>query len=1002
MTPAVPFALLGAVQLVAVAAWVALGAAAVVRRGWRSWGFAVPLLLAGLLLLAVVDTRTALELGDASNDLLAQERAAGLLLVAVGLGFGALSGAPVLPQGQLALFALPGVIAPIATTGQQSVLTGVAGALAAAGALRARRDRVGILLALGLLAAGGAGLLAGHVRNDAVALLVVLLRGLAAVLVLAALSALAQRSLLSKVAAGILAGVVLMAAAAVVVVGTVVVRSYDRQTRAVVQDTAAARQAGLLEFSADRALPARLLATGACGTATASGTASTCQQVLALLPPARDFVARVAADGTATVLATRDTVVSPTELTGLSALPPVSDVMSTPVRAGVTQAPVPSLAALTGDRVALVSVSVVADAGRQSDNRPSSALVYGVRIDDDYAQSVVDGESDTFSILFGSGAATVVSATDATPAEQAQVLAAARKAGTLTELTTGRTTGADGLAPTVRFLPLNDAGGDQVATLAVSRDARVALDAQRDALSLLFLTALGTLVVVGGFAVWLGRRTVEPVRQLTAAAQRVAAGDLGVRTATGSLDEVGSLSRTFDAMTDALADLTYDIRTTNERLQLVMTSMSDGLVSTDALGLVTGINRAGLALAGLPDERAALGRPLGEVVPVLDAAGELLTDLTRAVTVADGEVQRPDGTTAAVRVELAALFTEGAERAEGVVLVLRDHARERAIERMKTEFLSNVSHELRTPLTPIRGYADMLRKRELAPDQVKAFAGTIASEARKMNRVVDLLVDVASIEAGRVVLAPRAISPRDLVSARFDVWQDRAGARAVDLKRRVATGLPDVLVDTEWLGKALDELIDNAVKYSPAGTAITLGAEAGPRGSVRVFVADRGPGVSDQDALFSSFEQVDGSATRRVGGLGLGLSFVHRITQLAGVRLGVEGAPGKGAVFAVDLPAVKGAGRSPAKRRPAAPAARGPAAEAPVTKATASKSRATKAPARKTPAAKAPARKAPARKAPAIETAAAKASGTTSPGTTRPAKAQARASGAPARSSRSR
>ncbi len=140
-----------------------------------------------------------------------------------------------------------------------------------------------------------------------------------------------------------------------------------------------------------------------------------------------------------------------------------------------------------------------------------------------------------------------------------------------------------------------------------------------------------------------------------------------------------------------------------------------------------------------------------------------------------------------------------------------------------------------------------------------------------MNRVVDLLVDVASLEAGRVVPKPVEVDVRDLLDARLDAWRGRAPERADDLRRRVAGGLPTVVVDREWCGKALDELIDNALKFSAPGTAVTLSATRAPDGSrVRVAVRDAGPGIApaDQELLFTSFEQVDGSATRRVGGLG--------------------------------------------------------------------------------------------------------------------------------------
>jgi signal transduction histidine kinase len=138
------------------------------------------------------------------------------------------------------------------------------------------------------------------------------------------------------------------------------------------------------------------------------------------------------------------------------------------------------------------------------------------------------------------------------------------------------------------------------------------------------------------------------------------------------------------------------------------------------------------------------------------------------------------------------------------------------------------------------------------------------------------------------------------------------------------------MVDPTWLGKALDELIDNAVKHTPAGTAITLTATR-MEDTVRVGVRDAGPGIAeaDQRALFTSFEQVDGSATRRVGGLGLGLSFVRRLADDAGFPLSFTSTVGKGSEFSLDLPisdeqpVVKVSRVSRARRRPAPARGRG-------------------------------------------------------------------------------
>ncbi|TBR17207.1 MAG: sensor histidine kinase, partial [Chitinophagaceae bacterium] len=407
----------------------------------------------------------------------------------------------------------------------------------------------------------------------------------------------------------------------------------------------------------------------------------------------------------------------------------------------------------------------------------------------------------------------------------------------------GRTVPAEGTDPTVHFRPVLGFDDTPVGTLALSRDADIALGSQRDALRALLLTALATTTLVGGLALVLGRRTVDPLRRLTVAASQVAAGDLTVTTGLSGRDEVGTLSRTFDAMTGSVARLTGDLRASADRLETVMSSMTDGLVATDADGRVTSINRAALGMAGLEDPAGALGFELSSVIDVR-VDGEPLPLDARGRPEVDAEVHPLDGDPVPVRAALAPL-----DGGEGVVLVLRDTTREREVERMKTEFLSNVSHELRTPLTPIRGYADILATRPgLPPDKVATFAGTILAESLKMNRVVDLLVDVAAIEAGRVTVEPRPVSPGELVDGRLAAWRERAPERAKDLRRRVAGRLPAVHVDPTWLGKAIDELVDNAVKYTPAGTPITLAAALSPGGDrVRLAVRDAGPGIAAAD-----------------------------------------------------------------------------------------------------------------------------------------------------------
>jgi PAS domain S-box-containing protein len=884
MEPGVPFALLGAVQLLLIAAWCALAGTAVALRRGR---IAAALVVVGALVLAAVEVRTALRFGQARSDDLAIGRAAGALLLAAGLNAGALRQRiePGLPPELL----LGGVVVPLASAPGPAFLAGICTLVAATVAARVRRDVAGALIAVGLVAAAAAAVTAPLADDsNAGSLLVISLRAGTAVALLAGLVALARVSLLGKVVAAILAGVLAMAAAAVGVVGTNVVSSYQRQANALVAEGTFERLAALDRLGESAQVIARLVVDPRI-----CPTKAKCNQVLSSFVSGGttdDFVVKVTRAGKATSLGGRKEL-SAVELLGIGRDPAVQALFTSSVRLNI---PPIATVRLVGAKPMLAVVA----AGLERPASPTYAVLYGVRLDDAYTNQDIDA-AGTYGLSFLVDGRVVAS--DLTLRQRQALQAIADEAGVAQGLDpAGLTTPAEGSRPTVHFAPVLDNLERTLGVIAVSREASASLAAQRSALTSLLVTALLATALVGGLALMLGRRTVDPVRRLTAAAARVSAGDLAASAEVRSADEVGTLSRTFDTMTGSLARLTGDLRTAAARLETVLSSMSDGLVATDAHGRVTSINPAALSMVGLVAEREALGRPLAEVVDVRDAAGAALAVPTLRLFDAVGEVHRGDGDeTVPVRVSLAPLAT-----GDGVVLVLRDTTREREVERMKTEFLSNVSHELRTPLTPIRGYAEMLvAKPDSEAKKVAMFATTIRDESLRMGRVVDLLVDVAAIEAGRVTVTPRPVAVKDLVDGRLEVWKAKAPERSKDLKRRLGAGLPAVMVDPEWVGKALDELIDNAVKHTPAGTAITLTATV-LEDSVRVGVRDAGGGIAeaDQRTLFTSFEQVDGSATRRVGGLGLGLSFVRRLAEDAGFPLGFASTLGKGSEFWLDLP----------------------------------------------------------------------------------------------------
>jgi signal transduction histidine kinase len=241
----------------------------------------------------------------------------------------------------------------------------------------------------------------------------------------------------------------------------------------------------------------------------------------------------------------------------------------------------------------------------------------------------------------------------------------------------------------------------------------------------------------------------------------------------------------------------------------------------------------------------------------------------------------------------------------GYLFAFRDVTHQRAIDRMKTEFVSLASHELRTPLTSIRGYVDLLLEGEtgeLLPDQ-RAFLEIVAGNARRLVNLINDLLDLSRIESGRVTLN------RTAVDLGYTVYDIAAGLRpALDAKRQtlsieVAPGLPTVDGDPDRLAQVIANLLSNANKYTPAGGRIRISlVRDGER--LLLAVQDDGIGISEEDQaqLFTRFFRARNRATEEVGGTGLGLAISRSLVEMHGGAIAVESAPGAGSTFTVVLP----------------------------------------------------------------------------------------------------
>lgn len=226
--------------------------------------------------------------------------------------------------------------------------------------------------------------------------------------------------------------------------------------------------------------------------------------------------------------------------------------------------------------------------------------------------------------------------------------------------------------------------------------------------------------------------------------------------------------------------------------------------------------------------------------------------------------------------------------------------------RVKSEFLANVSHELRTPLNSIIGFAELLQEHPALKDDAKGsrFAGNIFTSARSLLSLINELLDLAKIEAGRMEIHIEKVCVTDLCENLYHLIKPLADKKQLQLDLRLEDNIPIMTTDGGKLQQILYNLLSNAVKFTPEGGRIAFAAQAVPPGQIRISVSDTGPGIpaEKQEAIFEKFHQVDGSAERGHGGTGLGLAISRELTVMLGGTVTVASKPGEGATFSVTLP----------------------------------------------------------------------------------------------------
>lgn len=411
------------------------------------------------------------------------------------------------------------------------------------------------------------------------------------------------------------------------------------------------------------------------------------------------------------------------------------------------------------------------------------------------------------------------------------------------------------------------------------------------------LIAIGVAFVISLF---LSQALIHPVEQIRQQAMRISEGIYNYPANVYGKDEIGDLAITVNELAIKVKDGQESIEAERQRLDGILRHMTDGVIGTDRRGTVLLINERALQLLG-KRMKEAVGLSILTLLNISEQyqMKDLLTSEKEMLIYPDSDT--------ILKGEIS-IIRRDTGFVTGLVCVLSDITEQEKTEQERREFVSNVSHELRTPLTSVKSYSEALvdgawKDTTIAPQ----FLDVIQSEANRMIRMIDNLLDLSKIDGGQIKPQFELIDFKRIVAHILDRFEftmiQGETAKKYSIKREFTSRELYLEIDQDRITQVIDNLMTNAIKYSPDGGEIVVKIEDTPNTAI-LSISDEGLGIPQKDIphLFERFYRVDKARSREQGGTGLGLAISKEVIELHQGKIWVESLENEGSTFFVELP----------------------------------------------------------------------------------------------------